>query len=832
MTARRSLALALAVVASLAGCDRRQTPGPPVETAQSGALTQKAPAALTQGQAAQQGQAAPAQKAPDFQAPPAPPAVPAKGHPRLWLRASDLPKLRARATPSNPIYGELAAIAAEAKAAMDEGKIPSDGECSYQRVYCEAHAQLFAFMSLLASDEAARSDYAARARKILLHIVDQVNKAGPRDTFGQSFSTRDRSRWAGEAFGLTVDWIYGALSPADKAAIRSVFLRWAEAQLRSSTTSHDHPEPIGKLNDPAMLKDPRKRRYAVNNYFTAHMRNLALMSLAFDPEDDPPDPKHQGTYPRLRDYIANVTGAWLYMTDHILRNDARGGAPPEGFEYGPATLSYVSQTLLALQTAGEADPAKWGPQVHLDGNPFWHEYIPAHLHSLSPATIPHPFGPAYEAAWTGDGERYWVNDQIDTYAALGLHAEYSGNAERLNALRWMAIHLGPGGPASLVRRARSRMGQMHKRHSILYFLLLDPAVTPADPRPKIPLTHFGPGLGKVFARTSWGPDATWFNFHLGWAHIDHQHGDGLSFGFYRGGEWLTRERVGYGEFFMGSDQHNTLAVENDKNRHHDEPMRGGFWRRGSQWPLVHKDDPAVLAKSFAKDYVYVLGDATGLYNSAYENATDVTHVSRSLVWLMPDHLVIYDRATTGKEGRFKRFFLHTPTVAKVAKNVSTVTTPKGQKLFVTTLLPDNAVITAEPYTPGKTWETKLIEYETILATLRVEPPTPPKDARFLHVLQGAAGNATPDAATLVRTRQGKPFAGAVVKGTLILFPVDLGAAPEVSYTAPPGVTRHLITGLTPGASYDVVRKPGGGGEQISVRAGSTLKADEGGVLSF
>ncbi|KYF62983.1 hypothetical protein [Sorangium cellulosum] len=836
MTRGRSLAplaLALGLAGLLAGCDRRQTPGPPAVHSGAGAQPGAQPGAHPGAEETQSGAAALAVAAPRFQAPPAPPAVPAKGHPRLWVREADLPKLRARATPANPLFKELATVTAEAVAAMDKGQIPSEGDCAFSRVYCEAHAELFAFMSLVSSDEAARNDYAARARKILLYIVDRVNKGDPKDPFNRNFARGDRARWAGESFGLTVDWIYGYLSPQDKAAIRPVFLRWAEEQLRSTTTSHAHPEPIGKLNDPAMLKEPRKRRYAVNNYFTSHMRNLTLLSLAFDEADDPPDQKHNGTYPRLRDYFANVAGAWLYMSDSVLRNDARGGVPPEGFQYGPATLAYVSETLLAIQTAGEADPAKWGPQVHLDGNPFWHEFIPAHLHSLSPATPQGRIGPTHEAAWTGDGQRYEYTDHIDPFAALGLHAQNSGNAERLNALRWMAIHAGPGGAAGLARRARSTLGQVHKRHSILYFLLLDPAVTPTDPRPSIPLTHYGAGLGHVFARTSWGPDATWLHYQLGWEHIDHQHGDGLSFGFYRGGEWLTKERIGYGAFFGNSEQHNTLAVENDRNRRHDDPNRGELWRRGSQWPLVHTHDPRVLAKSFAQDYVYVLGDATPLYNSDYENIGDVKHVSRSLVWLKPDHLVLYDRAATGKEGRFKRFFLQTPSAAQVAGNLATVTTPKGQKLFVTALLPDNPVLAAEPYKPTGTWDTKPAEFESMLATLRTEPPSPmPRDTRFLHVLQGADGKAAADPAALVRTKQGTPFAGVAVKGTLVLFPVDLGAVSQVQYTAPAGVTRHLVTGLTPGASYDVSKKPGGGGDEITIRPGSATKADEGGVLSF
>lgn len=832
---RSSLCIAIAALAALAslasGCDPRYAPGPPATATSPGAEAARAPAVG--------GETAPAVPPPAFQPPPAPPTSPVAGHPRLWVRAEELPRLRARAVDANPIFKDLMSVVAEAKTAMDAGKIPSEGDCTHERVFCESFAELFAFMALVAPDEAARRDYAARAKKILLYIVERVEKNQQGDVLARrGFSTQDRSRWAGESFGLTVDWIYPHLAADEKARIRRVFLRWADELLNSSTTTHDHPEPIGKLNDPVLLQGKpnqglKKRRYAANNFYTAHMRNLTLLSLAFDPADDPED--HGGQYKRLRDYFKNVTGAWLYVTDHVLRNDARGGSAPEGFQYGPATLAYISQTLLAIQTAGEADPARWGPQVHLDGNPFWHEVIPAYLHSLSPAPGQGAAGPTHLAAWPGDGERYELWDHIDPFAALGLHAQNSGNAERLNALRWLTLHTGPGGPAApaVSKRARSRFGEVYKRHTINYFLLLDPAVTPTDPRPQIPLEHHGAGLGKIFARTSWGPEAAWITFGVGWAQIDHQHGDGLDFSFWRGGEWLTKERVGYGAFFVGSDQHNTLAVENDRNRRHDEAFRGSLWRRGSQWPLVHTADPQLLAKSFGKDHVYALGDATALYNSDYEQIGDVKHVSRSLVWLKPDHLVLYDRARTGKEGRFKRFFLHTPTLPMVAGNQASMITAKGQQLFVTTLLPEQAALSASEYqVDPKNWETKPAQQEPMRFTLQVEPKAMPADARFLHVLQGAGPGAAADAAAVIRSSGGTPFAGAVVKGTAVLFPVDVGPVAEVRYAAPASVTRHLVTGLGPGAGYEVARQASGGTVQITVKPGAALKADEGGVLVF
>lgn len=58
---------------------------------------------------------------------------------------------------------------------------------------------------------------------------------------------------------------------------------------------------------------------------------------------------------------------------------------------------------------------------------------------------------------------------------------------------------------------------------------------------------------------------------------------------------------------------------------------------------VASGDPEILGLSIGDGYVYALGDATNLDNSNVELSIDVEHVSRSIVWLQPDHIV----STTG-----------------------------------------------------------------------------------------------------------------------------------------------------------------------------------------
>ena len=756
---------------------------------------------------------------------------PVDGHPRIWLTEADLPRLRSRASDTNPIWRDgLLVLAEEAKADMDAGHVPDDdsGGYDWEEYPVENYAELFAFVSLLHPDEAARQDYAERARSLLMYAIDEAAKGPAEDEpfRDPNFAIFNRSRWWGEGFPLTVDWIYPSLSDEEKATIRTVFLRWADENMNASTTDHNHPEPAGVVNDPELLADPVALRWAGNNYFAAHMRNIGLMALAFDPADDPDG--------ALTGFLNEATGAWLYMVDHVLRADARGGMPTEGFEYSPQQLAYVVQFLLALHTAGQDDPARWGPQVVLTSSPFWDEVIPAYLNSISPSPAIIPdyeyIGPIYQPAWYGDGQNYWAPDVIKLMGALGRYDERTGNTARLDAARWIEINLAPGGPEFSIP---ARVADIEDHlDAITYFLLFDPdAPDPADPRTDVPPTHFAPGIGRLLARTSWAADATFFTYALGWIMVDHQHCDGNEFEFYRKGEWLTKERTGYGFNIGASDYHNTIALENDPPDHNDEDdYRHIIWERGSQWWGTPDGDPTILAMSTTDDYVYALGDATNLYNSSYEGSTDIMHASRSIVWLKPDHIVIYDRAASKTDDRFKRFWLNLPTEAEIAGNISTATTMSGQQLVVTTLLPTDAAISSEPAEALEENSEPAVG-EPMRFRLRVEVPGGPTDVRFLHVLQGVDAGAQADPVSYIDTREGGTIAGALFGETAVLFPVEIGVElGAMSYTVSAPATRHLVTGLQPDGSYDIKTSIDGGNVTVTVRAGSTQQADGGGVL--
>ena len=743
------------------------------------------------------------------------PPIEVREHPRLWVKKADLPGLRARAN-SNLFKRGLEPLARDLRNQMDAGEVPND-ECMQNSIACESFAEIFAFMSLVHPNAKERKDYARRARTLLLAVLKQAAR-GPKENDplrDPTFAVDDRSRWAGESFPLVVDWIYPSLTSADKKLIRKVFLRWCKEQLTAKVTNNNHPEPIGVLNEKSLLADPVKVRWSGNNYYAAHMRNMGLMAMALNPEDDPGG--------ELRNYLDNATGAWLFVFDNMLRKHASGGLGAEGLQYQSQTMGYAAQLLYALQTAGLDKENRFGRQVVFNKNPFWQMAMKAYFHIQAPKPIEIDWrGFQHQLAWYGDGQQYTGQDFIDLVSILGLAAERRGDKRQLGLARWMQKYLPPGGAEGLYERVKR---SANPREAILYFLLNPDGAPKSDPRRIVPTDHFAKGIGHIYSRTSWKSNATWFRYILGWNTIDHQHGEGNHFGFYRNGEWLTKKRVGYSHTNLSTSQfHNTLTVENGRPEHDDpDDYRYTLWKRGSQWTIgTASGDGKIIAHSMKPQYVYALGDATDLYNSDYEGVTETKHVSRSIMWIKPDYIVTYDRAETQKASRKKRFWLQLPNPAAVRGKTATMRTSKGQQLHVTSLLPQGAVLSSGK---SEVFEKEIAGHEPMTSHLSIAPRENSERVEFLTVLEGADRGKVSVAPRLISTD--KSYVGLTVAGCVVLFPKEISSRkPTVSYEAPAGTRRHFITGLKPNGSY----KKAQSGNRVTISTNGPLKADSGGVL--
>jgi hypothetical protein len=801
----------------------------------------------------------------------APQAVAVTDHPRLWIKSADLPRLRSWATSQNPMYESGVLLALNQAVNTYNTKFfpngqpnttwPDTGLDSWVQYPTEAYAEFFAFMSLIDPDSSARPVHAARARNLLMYVMARAvlgadTSTPPAPFRSPKFATFDRANYWGEAFGLTVDWIYPYLTAQDKDTIRKVFLRWADECVHAATAGQEHPQPIGVVNSPELLSDKKQLRWAANNYFTGHMRHLALMSLSIDAADDPPvDALKPDTQlgNSVRSYIGNVTGAWLYQQYAIYEDPAiaapalgvpaaglgvaSGGLSPEGFLYG-ASLGHLAEALLALHTAGYDDPTLSGPQAGLVQSAYWDRFVDGFLHSLTPESQVHSsfsyLGPLYQMASYGDLLHLWITPEfIAAFGALGTLDQDTGNDARLQKTRWLAENALEGGSQNLYRRASTIWSNGYASSGILYFLLFDPAAPKAaDARPSLPTTFIDRATGRALGRTDWTPAASWFNYRCSWNTINHQLGDCNQFEFYRKGEWLTRERSGYAVDLVGctSDYHNTIALENDTPGNlqwfeQETSTRGGQWTNG-----VSAGDPTVTM-STGSSYIFAQADGTNLYNrpalTAANSAMDIVHASRSVVWLKPDHIVVYDRATSQTANRFKRFNLTLLATPVISGRTAKVTSSSGQSLYLQSLLPANAVLSTSPAENFST----VADLEPTTSRLMIQDPSNPTDIRFLHVLQGADPGVGMDMGALLQEQAGTEYDGAVVRGTAVLFPASLGGPfTGLTYVVPANIATHVITGLVPGAGYSVTTQTAAGGLEVTVSAGGAISADSGGVL--
>lgn len=876
-------------------------------------------------------------------------AAPITNHPRLLMRQSDLPALRARMTANNDVWvafksqivdpavdaykcsstTEYRLIDPDPAKVGDEyhdwvrtsftdknGVLHKEGDADWSswsdnnahpaipeddvgqdsgnvRLYSEQYAMVFALMARLLDDgnhTVERAEYLKMAKACLFKVVDQAQLGtDPTNTvpFRQSgFATNDRS-FSQEAFPITVDLIYEDLTPLELAKIRKAFLEWTE-----QANAHYYFAPYRvngqhlPANSPALLRldDPieavrrNEIRLALNNHWGNHLRQMGLYGLALDPQNDVPsafadvaDTAPAGSitsqliganntwtpvnYGALRD----ATGVWLYLTDYAYRHDGAGGLSVEGIEYAPNGLGPVGLFLNALHTAGQDDPAVWGPQVSLKNHPMWSRAIPAYLAMLTsaPRTPASPdynyLAPVYQPAIYGDLETYtMVNDQfIKFLAPIALHdARVNGTASAgAQAVRYIQRHLARGGAPKLAERIHNTASEKRLRDGINYFLLFDPAApAAADPRPALqPLNFYaahtvaGREMGTLLARSGQTATDTYFHFRSDWNRINHQRGDSLSFGLWKNGLWLTKVMTGYGTLQGCSDYRNSLSLQNGTpdavtQNPVDEVTQA---KHGSQWIYSPLGDPTMLARSLNDQFVYFTADATNLYNhNSYANLREIEHASRSIVWLKPNHVVVYDRARSKSAGYCKRFYVNLPAAANqvsVAGNVVRATakegaTPKAE-LFVSSLLPLGATPQITDISSGQP-----AAGEDMQSRLFIEAPGAPQDARFLHVVQGTdAGVATPDTTQLIQSSAGAAYDGTVVGPRAVLFKRDADTAVAmVTYIAPASVAQHYITGLAPFAGYAVTQAAVAGGTSVTltVDANATLHADGGGVLTL
>ena len=749
---------------------------------------------------------------------------PVTGHPRLWIRSQDVPALRARATKDNPAYRAVLKVAEEHQELFDKelfpgGKParpwPDEGSGNLHDTYAEETAVIFAYLSLVAPDEAERTKYAAQAKQVLMYMIREANKPGE-GPFRADFGNGERLRYNGEQWGLIVDWLYPHFTAEERTAIRRAFVSWSEWQAKETAWFRDR-EP---RNDPGALRGIESR-WIVNNTYAGTARNLIMQAMSLDPVDDPKG--------ELRAYFDEGVKNLLYIQHHVLGEggDASGGVPVEGpFAYGMEATECVVDGLLALLTAGYVDPQKWGAQAtFFVGDRYFTDMIAFYRQLMEPRPGPvlgENFigyeGPHSEQRPGPAAYSFW---QIEQHTPIGVAAHLTGNLALRDRVRWLLLDGSADGAEELESRAATGSSR-----AILTHILLDPKLPPPkDFGNDLPLTFYAQSQGRLLTRSDWGPDAGWFGATCNWKTIDHQIETCGTFHFYFDGEWVSQPFNGYaGSGFADSpDYFNAMAIQNHPTE--TEDWDAEYLRRGGQ-TRYNLGNPSHAVGDY-KDFVVMTTDSTTLYNREDSPpAREVIQGARTFVYLRPNALVIHDRAETKRKGLFKRFWMNLPSKPDI-QGRQLRSRNGGLQIRLDTLLPASAVITEAKVEDLDGLAPPQIQ---IMKThVRVEDPAKPQRLRMLNVIQGfsdKAAEAKP--APLAGLPAG--FDGAALGQYAVVLvgeraPIDAGG---LTYTVPAGVTRHIFVGLPPGDSYDVQVADG----KLAISAGTAFEVDPVGVMTY
>jgi heparin/heparan-sulfate lyase len=316
--------------------------------------------------------------------------------------------------------------------------------------------------------------------------------------------------------------------------------------------------------------------------------------------------------------------------------------------------------------------------------------------------------------------------------------------------------------------------QSYSRTWFIYpFLLsrMDSSPEPFLPEGLPSARHFD-NMGQIFMRSGTGKDDTYCLFSCGGTLTQHRHYDALNFMIYHRGFLALDSGTRYREFENGQHLANYFAqtvAHNCVVIHQPGEPAARYWggtvlgNHGGQ----HKQLGSVV-KAFETngDYVYVAADATRCYQHGGRNGLPekCRLVTRQLVFVIPNHFVIFDRVEATDASYRKDWLIHTAHVPKVSGKIIRADHGDG-RLFCRTLLPADATLTSvggpgkEFRAAGRNWDIVSDglrpESLALMGQWRVEvtPGSPHKSDVFLHVIQVADKQVEAmDEVRLIKTR--------------------------------------------------------------------------------
>ena len=326
-----------------------------------------------------------------------------------------------------------------------------------------------------------------------------------------------------------------------------------------------------------------------------------------------------------------------------------GGGSLEGTGYGTAHMRLFAVYQLWKDSTGE-DLASFSTHA-TDSIPYW-------VHATTPSLD--RFAPLGDQARSSEPILY------DYHRRLVLHARNLSLSEPDRAMAaWWLNNIS----------IRSMSSSFNRRFDLL------PAGPSTTPAPQA-LQYYAPGVGHIFARSSWSPDAMWVAFIAGTYNESHAKQEQGGFTLFSAGTWqaVTENNWSHSGIQQGSDTNNVLRFE----------------RSGAIIPQRESAPEATLTYTPSSGSAFT---ATANLTPVYGGNTAVGNWNRTINFANRT-LRVTDNFTLGS-GTTATFQVNTPTQPVVSGNVVT-----AGNIQIRVLTPSNPTITLKDWTQQDSFEFK------------------------------------------------------------------------------------------------------------------------------
>ncbi|MFO1023059.1 MAG: DUF4815 domain-containing protein [Planctomycetales bacterium] len=547
------------------------------------------------------------------------------------------------------------------------------------------------------------------------------------------------SRYLGKHIAMGLDWLdgYAGFSPALKTEAINMLVRWSDY-----------------IRDNGYLAGNPASNYEAGAYVSRVMTALAL----------------QGRDPRAANLLSQVLTYRTQKVVPLLQNPTtslKGGFWAEGWSYGALATENLLLAGQALESAGKVTAAaehQWANEVV--------ENLISEQSSINNL---------YDG-----GQWYDYPARLPTRELFYSLSSMAGNA----ADRAYANYI-------IQKYPDSAFANSTDTHDFTDLLQRDPTAV-ATFWSALPLQNFATGTGLLTARSDWGTTPNWMSIEMGnLLGADHQTYSPGHMELARGADQLlvnanvlgsTLDYLNPGQL---SQYANTVAVNDNGEGMLIYPYGMGSWY----------GTPGVVTKAYEADasHVYFSGD----YHAAYSSPTDpgaggpTSELTRQVVYLRPDFVVVYDRVTTLKDTYAKELRWHFAQAPTMNGNTF-VETVGSSKLF-------GATFSEQPIKTSLS-SVKLGNNVTVqrVTTQNANPST---SARFVTAFQLTGSGTSQMVATQHITSTDGRMEGVQMGNQLVVFgrdgDVDLNTPINYSVNVT-SVTHNLLTNLVAGQKYDVV----------------------------